>query len=162
MYALVSNEYDDSENIRLILSLFNADETLECYVTVRDSKDTMLNDGSFSVKTAHLEKQAEGKVFGRKVMGVYNVPLIEEAVSVSHSILPLIRQQPGFIGVFLFVKPTGENFSISIWETEEDSNFNIESGWWMDQVRKFDSIYVDKPITTNHWLSIEGELLKHV
>ncbi|OAB44749.1 antibiotic biosynthesis monooxygenase family protein [Paenibacillus glacialis] len=95
-----------------------------------------MNQELFSVKTAHLERQTEGKVFGRKVTGVYKPSLIKEAVSVSHSILPLVRQQPGFIGVFLFVKPTGENFSISVWEKEDDSEFNIEYGWWMDQSQK--------------------------
>lgn len=120
---------------------------------------TQLPEGGelYDVQTAFLyEEKSRGRtVFGRLVAGDYFPEKLSEAVQVSHAILPLVREQVGFVGVYLFTKSTGQNFSISIWEQEENSNFNIESGWWLEQVRKFDTIYQGPPTKEEYSISIE-------
>ncbi len=36
--------------------------------------------------------------------------------------LPLVSRQPGFKGVYLMTKPTGEFMVLNIWDTEEQAN----------------------------------------
>ncbi len=99
---------------------------------------------SYQVRTLDGLRPCSG-AFGRMVSGRYRRELIAEAVRISHSILPLVKAQPGFIAVALCVRPDGENFSLSVWENEILAQATVVSGWWSEQVAKFDSIYLAAP-----------------
>jgi hypothetical protein len=52
-------------------------------------------------------------------------------------ILPALRDQPGYKGVYAMHTPEGRGMLLSLWETEEQARAGIESGYYEDQVSKF-------------------------
>lgn len=111
------------------------------------------SEDQYDVKTLHLALP-QGPVFGRLVRGNYHTAEIPKAVEISRSILPMVKAQPGFVGVFLLVKPDGQNFSVSLWENQSFSEFNIENGWWRKRVDDFADVYTASPITENYVVEI--------
>jgi hypothetical protein len=160
MYAkLICNENWMPQDGQKSITLYDVDRNYEKTILLfEENAETIGHEERYEVKTAQVEqKRTAATKFGRLVQGVYDIHKMDQAVEISHSILPLIQQQYGFVGVFLFVNTkNGENFSISIWEKEEDSQFNIESGWWMEQVEKFNNIYLAPPTATKHGIQLGG------
>jgi heme-degrading monooxygenase HmoA len=52
-------------------------------------------------------------------------------------ILPALRDQPGYKGVYAMHTPEGRGLLLSLWETEEEARAGIESGYYDEQVSKF-------------------------
>jgi heme-degrading monooxygenase HmoA len=60
--------------------------------------------------------------------------------------LPEVSRQPGFVAVYMAVDPpTGQTFSISIWDSRGAADANVESGWFRAQVARFAGIYDHPP-----------------
>lgn len=149
---LVSHPKEPSLCVSYMLELRN-ESTLHRLVLGQSKEDVPAIEKYYDVKTIHGLRRSTG-LFGRLVTGKYHSSLISEAVEISHSILPLVREQAGFVAVVLCVRPDGTNFSLSIWENEGSAQANVCSGWWREQVDKFNAIYVAPPTSTSWSVNI--------
>ena len=52
-------------------------------------------------------------------------------------VLPALRTQPGYEGVYALVTPEGKGLLLSLWQTEHDAEAGVESGYYDEQVSKF-------------------------
>jgi hypothetical protein len=59
------------------------------------------------------------------------------------SVLPRLRQQPGFVGIYGLTTPAGRAMLISFWETAEQAD--AESGWYADVLGEFATIFRAPP-----------------
>jgi heme-degrading monooxygenase HmoA len=64
---------------------------------------------------------------------------MDEALEVaSISVVPTLKQQPGFKGVLtLFDRQVGKAVSVTLWETEADLKVGESSGVYQQQIGKF-------------------------
>ncbi len=53
------------------------------------------------------------------------------------AVLPHIREQEGYEGVYVFTTPDGKGMLISLWSTEAAAEAGVASGFYDEQVAKF-------------------------
>jgi hypothetical protein len=73
---------------------------------------------------------------------------VEDAVELFHeSVLPALREEDGFEGVYVLVSPEGKALVLSFWESEEAADAGIAGGrsFYSEQVEKFVTIYRSPP-----------------
>lgn len=63
----------------------------------------------------------------------------------NESVLPALRAQEGFEGVYLMLSPEGKALVLSFWETEALAEAGLASGFYSAQVEKFVTIYRAPP-----------------
>jgi heme-degrading monooxygenase HmoA len=56
-------------------------------------------------------------------------------------VLPALREQPGFAGVYVLVNPDGQGLVLSLWASREDADAGLRSGFYAAQVEKFVTIF---------------------
>jgi heme-degrading monooxygenase HmoA len=57
------------------------------------------------------------------------------------SVLPAMREQDGYAGVYVLATQEGKALVISFWDSEEASESGIASGFYAEQVGKFVTFY---------------------
>ncbi len=74
------------------------------------------------------------------------------------SVLPAARKQRGFLKLYwLEDEESGdEAISFSLWESKEAALDNEGSGFYRDQLRKFDQLYLERPIRKGYEVRVEG------
>ena len=71
------------------------------------------------------------------------------------SVIPASRRQPGFGGAILLTDPeTGIGISVTMWETEEDSEAGEASGFYRDQIAKFADFLIETPVRKHYEVSV--------
>jgi heme-degrading monooxygenase HmoA len=60
-------------------------------------------------------------------------------------VLPALRQQPGYAGVYVLVNPDGKGLVMTLWESEEEATAGIRSGFYAAQVEKFVTVFRAPP-----------------
>jgi hypothetical protein len=65
------------------------------------------------------------------------LPLQEGEQLFTEQVLPRVRQQAGFRGVYLMRTPEGKGMVLTLWESEEAAERGIESGFYQEQVGTF-------------------------
>jgi heme-degrading monooxygenase HmoA len=61
------------------------------------------------------------------------------------SVLSALQEQPGYCGAYGLATPEGKAMVITFWETEEDAQAHIASGFYEEQVQKFVTFYRATP-----------------
>lgn len=61
------------------------------------------------------------------------------------SVVPSLRDEPGYCGVYGLATPEGKAMVITFWETQEDAQRHIASGVYDEQVQKFVTFYRAAP-----------------
>jgi len=61
------------------------------------------------------------------------------------SVLPALHAQEGYQGAYLLLSPEGKVLVLTFWETEEQAEEGIGSGFYDEQVAKFVTIYKAPP-----------------
>jgi heme-degrading monooxygenase HmoA len=61
------------------------------------------------------------------------------------SVVPALREQPGYCGAYGLATPEGKAMVITFWETEEDAQRHVASGVYDEQVQKFVTFYRATP-----------------
>jgi heme-degrading monooxygenase HmoA len=72
----------------------------------------------------------------------------EGAVAVfRESVLPALREQPGYQGAYVLLSPEGKALVLTFWATEEDANEGLAGArsFYAEQVAKFATIYRSPP-----------------
>lgn len=65
------------------------------------------------------------------------VSLDEALERFREAVLPEVRKQPGYAGLYVLRTPEGKGVLLSLWETEEAAQAGVESGYYDEQVAKF-------------------------
>jgi heme-degrading monooxygenase HmoA len=65
------------------------------------------------------------------------LPLQEGEQLFTEQVLPRVRQQEGFRGVYLMRTPEGKGMVLTLWQSEEAAERGIESGFYQEQVGTF-------------------------
>jgi heme-degrading monooxygenase HmoA len=71
-----------------------------------------------------------------------------EALTSIHSdeVIPALQQQAGFKGSRLLVDPaTGKSMIVTLWESLEVMQANETSGWFREQLAKFNAVFASPP-----------------
>jgi heme-degrading monooxygenase HmoA len=86
-----------------------------------------------------------------------NPAKIDEALEVSRtSIVPVMKQQPGFKGVLTLVdRETSKALSIALWESEADLKAGENNGYYLEQVGKLGSFVIEAPNRENYEATLE-------
>ena len=60
-------------------------------------------------------------------------------------VLPLLRAQPGFSGVYVLATPAGSGMLISLWETAEEADADANSGFYAEVLSKYVTLFKAPP-----------------
>lgn len=52
-------------------------------------------------------------------------------------VVPALRAQSGYDGVYALATPEGKGLLLSLWRTEQDAEAGVESGYYNEQLAKF-------------------------
>jgi heme-degrading monooxygenase HmoA len=72
-------------------------------------------------------------------------------------VLPLIKRQPGFAGVYVMRTPEGKGMVVTLWESQEAAQSGIESGYYQEQISKFIT-FMRQPPGREHYEVIVAEV----
>ncbi len=61
------------------------------------------------------------------------------------SVLPRLREQPGFLGLYALTTTAGRAMLITFWDTAEQADARTESGWYGDVLGEFTTIFRAPP-----------------
>ena len=76
---------------------------------------------------------------------------LEEALGrFKEMILPEVRKQPGYLGVYVLQTPEGKGVLVSLWSTPEAAEAGLESGYYDEQVAKF-LMFTRQPPGRDHY-----------
>jgi heme-degrading monooxygenase HmoA len=73
---------------------------------------------------------------------------VDDAVELfRESVLPALRDQDGYEGVYVLLSPEGKALVVTFWATEEAAQAGLEDarGFYAQQVEKFVTIYRSPP-----------------
>jgi heme-degrading monooxygenase HmoA len=65
------------------------------------------------------------------------IPLADAERLFDEQVVPRLREQHGLTGFYVMRTEEGKGLVVSLWDTEEDANASIESGYYDEQVARF-------------------------
>ena len=71
-------------------------------------------------------------------------------------ILPEVRKQPGYLGVYVLQTPEGKGALVSLWASNEAAQGGVESGYYDEQVAKF-LMFTRQPPGRDHYEVVFAE-----
>jgi heme-degrading monooxygenase HmoA len=85
------------------------------------------------------------------------MPLEQAERLFEEQVLPLIKHQPGFAGLYVMRTPEGKGMVLTLWESEQAAQSGIESGYYQEQVSKFVT-FMRQPPGREHYEVIVAEV----
>ena len=73
------------------------------------------------------------------------VPLDDALAVFESSVVPRLRQQPGFCGLYALTTPDGRAMLLSFWDTAEQADASADSGWYPDVLAEFMTMFRSPP-----------------
>lgn len=71
---------------------------------------------------------------------------VDDALQVfSEQVLPRLREQPGFRGVYVLSTPEGRALLISFWGTAEEADASSDTGWYSDVLEEYMTLFRSPP-----------------
>ena len=61
------------------------------------------------------------------------------------SVLPELREQPGFEGVYVLATSEGKGLVLSLWDSAEDADTALRQGFYAAQIDKFVTVFRAPP-----------------
>lgn len=61
------------------------------------------------------------------------------------SVLPRLREQPGFCGLYALTTPAGRAMLISFWDSAEEADAGVESGWYPEVLAEYTTLFRSPP-----------------
>jgi heme-degrading monooxygenase HmoA len=56
-------------------------------------------------------------------------------------VVPALREQVGFEGVYVLVNPDGKGLVLSLWASREDAEAGLRSGFYEAQIERFVTVF---------------------
>ena len=82
---------------------------------------------------------------------------LEEALArFKEMVLPEVRRQPGYAGVYVLRTPEGKGVLLSLWTGEEAARAGVESGYYEEQISKF-LMFTRQPPGRDHYEVVFAE-----
>ena len=85
------------------------------------------------------------------------MPLQDAERLFQEQVLPLIKHQPGFAGVYVMRTPEGKGMVLTLWDNEQAAESGIESGYYQEQIAKFIT-FMRQPPGREHYEVIVAEV----
>lgn len=63
----------------------------------------------------------------------------------AEAVLPALREQPGYAGVYVLANPDGKGLVLSLWESEAAAAAAVGSGFYDEQVDRFVAVFRAPP-----------------
>jgi heme-degrading monooxygenase HmoA len=63
----------------------------------------------------------------------------------AETVLPALREQPGYAGVYVLANPDGKGLVLSLWENEAAAEAGLGSGFYDEQVERFVTVFSAPP-----------------
>jgi hypothetical protein len=60
-------------------------------------------------------------------------------------VIPRLRQQDGFAGVYALTTPEGKAMLITFWDTADQADAHTESGWYPSVLSEFTTVFKSPP-----------------
>jgi heme-degrading monooxygenase HmoA len=73
------------------------------------------------------------------------VPLDVAVAQFEAAVMPRLREQPGFCGLYALTTPAGRAMLITFWETAEEADAGAESGWYPEVLAEFTTLFRSPP-----------------
>jgi len=73
------------------------------------------------------------------------MPVPEAVERFSELVLPEMRRQEGYAGIYLLCTPEGRGLVMSLWETEQAAEAGVASGYYAQQLEKFITFFRAPP-----------------
>jgi hypothetical protein len=71
---------------------------------------------------------------------------VDDALEVFEtSVVPRLREQPGFCGLYAMTTPEGRAMLVSFWESAEQADASAESGWYPEVLTEFTTLFRAPP-----------------
>ena len=61
------------------------------------------------------------------------------------SVLPELRRQDGYAGVYVLTTPEGKALLLSLWDTPESAQRSVDSGYYEAQLARFATVFRSPP-----------------
>ncbi len=85
------------------------------------------------------------------------MPLADAERLFQEQVLPLIKYQPGFAGVYVMRTPEGKGMVLTLWENEQAAQSGVENGYYQEQIARFVK-FVRQPPGREHYEVIVAEV----
>ena len=72
-------------------------------------------------------------------------------------VLPDLRVQPGYQGLYVLLNPQGKGLLMTLWDSEEAADAGIKSGYYDRQVAKLVTLFKE-PLGREHYQVVYSEL----
>ena len=97
-------------------------------------------------------------MFARFTKVQVNVDKIDETIKLyEDSVVPSAKSQKGFRGITLFTdRKTGNGYSISLWDSEEDAIAKEQTGYYKEQVGKFAEYMTAPPVQEGYEVVVQA------
>ena len=69
----------------------------------------------------------------------------EALVRFNEDVLPRLREQPGFVGLYVLTTPEGHAMLVSFWETAAQADASGSTGWYPAVLDEFTTIFRSPP-----------------
>ena len=81
---------------------------------------------------------------------------IEDAVRrFRERILPPLRDQPGYRGLYALATPEGAAMVVTFWDSDEAAEAGVRTGFYASQVEQFVTLYRSPPGRTHYDVVVE-------
>ncbi len=95
-------------------------------------------------------------MYARVVTTEVQTGRMNEAVSI-YSDMVTGAKEKGFKGALLLTDQANDkSISITLWESEADMLATEESGWWRQQVARFDDVFTGPPVREHYEVSFQA------
>lgn len=73
------------------------------------------------------------------------VPLDDALDQFETSVVPRLREQPGFCGLYALTTPDGRAMLITFWETAAQAEARTEAGWYPELLAEYTTLFRAPP-----------------
>ncbi len=97
-------------------------------------------------------------MFARLTIVQVKLDKMDETIKIfEDSVVPAAKSQKGSRGAYLLTdRKTGKGISISLWDSEEDAVANEQSGYYKEQVGRFQDFFTAPPTQEGYEVSIQA------
>ena len=97
-------------------------------------------------------------MFARILWFQFNIDKLDEAAKrVEDRVIPAIKSQKGFRGLYLFSdRKAGKGMAITLWGSEEDAIADEQSGKMQERSSWFQDFFTSTPVREGYEVSAQG------